>query len=214
MGCVFSYNAGSGLEGSFGRLCDTACMALQELSSVRDQKGTGQTDGGDTFRWCGAMQCQEPWGADRTAGWCWPCWVYQKGGKAEKSVQTGACSTPGPDTGPIFQSCSSGAKALAQFAFTVLQGVRDAISHVCNVQPRELGHAEPPGGCEMVICLPRAAVFSVTGSLFYYFFFMSRLTICNYLHGKEISKRRWLFNVSGISLGSSSGWRLKPDTFR
>lgn len=134
--------------------------------------------------------------------------------RQKKSVQTGACSTPGPDTGPIFQSCSSGAKALAQFAFTVLQGVRDAISHVCNVQPRELGHAEPPGGCEMVICLPRAAVFSVTGSLFYYFFFMSRLTICNYLHGKEISKRRWLFNVSGISLGSSSGWRLKPDTFR
>ena len=34
MGCAFSYNSGSGLERSFGRLFDTACMALQELSSV------------------------------------------------------------------------------------------------------------------------------------------------------------------------------------
>lgn len=49
---------------------------------------------------------------------------------------------------------------------------------------------------------------------FFLIYFISRLTISNYLHGKEISKCKWLFNVSGINLGSSSGWRLKTDTFR
>lgn len=38
--------------------------------------------------------------------------------------------------------------------------------------------------------------------------------VYKYLHGEEISDRRWLLNLVGKGVTKSSSWKLKRDKFR